>query len=198
MLSAIFISLHCFLSSYLPVAVLFIIISHVVEVDEWAIVIKIGRLMGVVVLGYVDFFSFKASAQTLKYLNWFTDPSLQQLKSEGFLTCLWVARKLMYDYWSMYDQTMWLFKDLFKDFIHLATVTLFISTSVLFLYYVLCISISMYFILILSPLWSSLLLLVSWWQLFSKHSTGFHRMKFKKMDVTSRHLRAYMLPFPMR
>ncbi|XP_026216328.1 excitatory amino acid transporter 3-like [Anabas testudineus] len=36
---------------YLPVAVLFIIAGHVVDVDDWATISKLGTLMGVIVLG---------------------------------------------------------------------------------------------------------------------------------------------------
>lgn len=48
---------------------LFIIAGHVVDVDDWATISKLGTLMGVIVLGYVLFvFVFYASAQTLNYL----------------------------------------------------------------------------------------------------------------------------------
>ena len=49
--------------SYLPVGVLFMIASHVVEVHDWESTVKLGMFSAVVVLGYVGIYYFSTVAK---------------------------------------------------------------------------------------------------------------------------------------
>lgn len=50
---------------YLPIGVLFMVTSHVVEVEDWETALSLGKFMGVVIFGYVHLNSGSSSCGSI-------------------------------------------------------------------------------------------------------------------------------------